>query len=353
MVKLPLLVTNKFNLEYLIGFTGSSGFMLLTKTKNYFFTDGRYIEIAKKIQKSKTTKIKFEFVLYDKDFKDKWNEILKKHRIKTLNFEAEDLTVAKLSSFKKLSKEVKFKETVHEIAIKMRVQKNRTELRKIEKAQRIIEKVFSQIKKELKVGQTEKQIAWRIKELCRTFGADDISFEPIVGFAQNSASPHHENSNRKLKKSDIVLIDHGARFQGYCSDMTRMIFTTQPTKKQTEVYNTVLQSQLAGINAIKAGEKASKVAKIARKVIEDAGYGDYYTHSLGHGVGIEVHDPPTSLSTRSKDILKEGMIVTIEPGIYLTGEFGVRIEDMGVVTRKGIKLFTKTPKSLKDCIKVL
>ena len=352
-MKLPLLITNKFNLEYLIGFTGSSGFMLLTKNKNYFFTDGRYLEIAKKLEKSKKKRIKFEFVLYDKEFKNKWKDILKKHRIKALHFEVEDLTVQKFSSFKKLSKGVKFKETTHEIAKQMRVQKNRTELREINKAQRIIEKVFKRIKKELKKGQTENQIAWRIKELCQKFGADDISFEPIVGFGDNSASPHHQNTDKKLKKGNVILIDHGARYKGYCSDMTRMIFTTQPTDKETEVYNTVLKAQIAAIKAIKPGIKASKVAKIARKVIEDAGFGDNYTHSLGHGVGIEVHDPPTSLSIKSKDTLKEGMVVTIEPGIYLPGKFGVRIEDMGVITKRGIKLFTKQAKKLKNCIKLL
>lgn len=354
-MKLPLLVTNKYNLEYLIGFRGSSGFILLTNGKNttdgvnYFFTDGRYAEIAKSLGKE----INFEFVLHDKNFKGKWKEILRKHRIKKLYFETEDLTVAKLSAFKKISKGVKYKETSYEIASKLRVQKNSTELNKISKAQSIIEKVFSQIKRELKAGQTEIGIAWRIKELCRKFDADDISFEPIVGFAENSASPHHQNTNRKLKKGDVVLIDHGAKFDGYCSDMTRMIFTTQPTEKEAEIYNTVLKAQLAGIKAIKAGEKASKIAKIAQKIIENAGYGKNYTHSLGHGVGLEVHDPPTSLSIRSKDILKEGMVVTIEPGIYLSGKFGVRIEDMGVVTKKGIKLFTKTPKQLKSCIKPL
>lgn len=357
-MKLPLLVTNAFNLEYLIGFRGSSGFMLLTKGVNYFFTDGRYAEIARKLEKEKKGKsplkrINFEFVLYDKNFKDKWKEILKKQRIKKLHFEAEDLTVAKLNAFKKISKGVKFKEASYEIASKLRVQKNSTELKKIGKAQSIIEEVFLQIKKELKAGQTEKQTAWRIKELCQKFGADDISFEPIVGFGENSASPHHQNTDRKLKKGNIVLIDHGARFDGYCSDMTRMIFTTQPKRSEAVLYNTVLKAQLAGIKAIKAGEKASKIAKIAQKIIEDAGFGKNFTHSLGHGVGLEVHDPPTSLSIRSKDILKNGMVVTIEPGVYLSGKFGVRIEDMGVVTKKGIKLLTKTPKQLKSCIKSL
>ena len=147
------------------------------------------------------------------------------------------------------------------------------------------------------------------------------------------------------------MIDHGAKYNVYCSDMARMIFTKEPSEKEKEIYNIVLKAQLTGIAGIKAGVKAAKVAKAARKVIEDAGYGEFYTHSLGHGVGIEVHDPPTSLSTKSKDTLKEGMIVTIEPGIYLPGEFGVRIEDMGVVTKKGITLFTKQPKSLKSAIK--
>lgn len=353
-MKLPLLVTNKYNLEYLIGFTGSNGFMLLTKSKNYFFTDGRYLEIAQKLEKSKKSRVKFEFVLYDTNFKDIWKNILKKHRIKTLYFESEDLSVQKFSSYKRLcGKGIKLKETEYEIAKSMRVIKDKKEVKKLQKAQDIIEKVFKQIKRELKKDQTELDIAWRIKELCKKYGADDISFEPIVAFRDHTSSPHHHNTDRKLKKGDIILIDHGARFEGYCSDMTRMIFTKKPAEKETEVYNTVLKAQLAGISAIKAGIQASQVAKIARKVIEDTGYGDKFTHSLGHGVGIEVHDPPTSLSTRSKDTLKEGMVVTIEPGIYISGKFGVRIEDMGMITKKGIKLFTKTPKKLKDCIKIL
>ena len=251
-MKLPLLVTNKYNLEYLIGFAGSSGFMLLSKNKNYFFTDGRYLEIAKNLEKSKT-RVRFKFILSDKDLKLKWQAILKKHHIKNLYFEAEDLTVSKLASFKKLSKDVKFKETTYEIATEMRVQKSRTELGKIEKAQRIFEKVFSQIKKELTIGQTEKEIAWRIEKLCRKFGADDIPFEPIVGFGEHSASPHHQNTERKLKKGDIILVDSGARFKGYCSDMTRMIWTRRPTEKETEVYNTVLKAQLKSIEKIRVG----------------------------------------------------------------------------------------------------
>jgi len=326
----------------------------MTKSKNYFFTDGRYLEIAKKLEKSKKKRVDFEFILYDKDFKETWKSILKKHRIKSLYFESEDITVQKFSSFKKLcGSKVKLKKTEHEIARFMRTMKDKKELKKIAQAQVIIEKVFKIIKKELKKGQTEREIAWRIKELCQKYGAQDISFEPIVAFGNHSASPHHQNTDRKLKKGDIVLIDHGARFEGYCSDMTRMIFTKKPTEKEIEIYNTVLKAQLAGIDSIKAGMKASKVAKIARKVIEDAGYGENYTHSLGHGVGLDVHDPPTSLSIKSKCTLKEGMVVTIEPGIYLSGKFGVRIEDMGVVTKKGIKLFTKQPKQLKHCIKIL
>ncbi len=335
-MKLPLLVTNKHNLRYLIGFTGSNGFLVITKTKNYFVTDGRYAEEAKKLK----GKLKFELIIQDKNFKAPW-------RIKTIYFEAEDMTIARLKRFKKLfGKEVRFKETEGEIAKNMRVQKNRSEILKISKAQKIIEKVFKQIKRELKAGKTEIEIANKIHSLCKKYGADEVSFKPIVAFGKNSASPHHTPTNKKLKKGDVVLIDMGAKYQGYCSDMTRMIFTTQPTKKEAEIYNIVLKAQIEAIKTIRPGVKASHVARKARKIIEDAGYGDYYTHSLGHSVGLEVHDPGISLSIKSKDILKEGMVITIEPGIYLSGKFGVRIEDMGVVTRKGIKIFTHTSKTL-------
>ncbi|MBT6068800.1 aminopeptidase P family protein, partial [Candidatus Peregrinibacteria bacterium] len=313
------------------------------KTKNYFITDARYKQEAKKLK----GKLKFELIIQDKNFKELFQKGLKKHRVKHMYFEAEDMTISRLKSFKKLfEKGIKFKETESEIAKNMRVQKNRSEILKTRKAQQIIEKVFKQIKKELKPKQTEKNVAWRIKELCQKYGAEDISFKPIVAFGPNSASPHHTPTDHKLRKGEPVLIDMGARYQGYCSDMTRMIFTNKPTKEQTEVYNTVLKAQTAAIKAIAPGIKASSIAKIAKKIIEDAGYKE--SHSLGHGVGIEVHDPPTSLSIKSKDILREGMIVTIEPGIYLPGKFGVRIEDMGVVTRTGIKIFTKTPKKLSS-----
>ncbi len=316
----------------------------------------------------------FEFILLNASFQMSWNRIMRKHGVKWMFFEAEDMTVERLEKFKKMSPAVEFRATIHEVASQKRVIKDEKEIWLITKAQRIIEQVFYIVKKELKVGQTEKEIAWRIKELCQHFGADDVSFEPIVGFAENSASPHHQNTERKLKKGDVVLIDHGARYKGYCSDMTRMIFTAKPSEHEARIYNIVLKAQTEAIKQIRPGARAAHIDRVARSYIEKKGHGPQFTHSLGHGVGIEVHDAPINLSASSTDLLQEHMVVTIEPGIYLpkkvagkkasanghrgTGKrscraLGVRIEDIGVVTKTGINILTNTPKTLKSCIKLL
>lgn len=353
-MKYPLLVTNKYNLEYLLSFTGSNGFMLILKEKSYFFTDGRYETMAKKLLEKAKFVRKCEFVLIDENFKLKWGEIIAKHRISSLQFEPEDLTVKKLDYFKSISgKKVKFIVTDYFIARNYREIKGKSEIANIKIAQKIIEQVFDTVKAQLQIGKTELDIAWEIKALCQKFGADDISFEPIVAFNSNSAMPHHKNTDKKLKKGDIIMIDCGARYKGYCSDMTRMIFTAQPNKKQETVYNAVLEAQELAIKSIKAQIKASKPDLVARAYLKRQGLNKFFTHSLGHGVGLEVHDPTISLSKNSKTVLKEGMVVTIEPGVYLEGEFGVRIEDMGVVTKNGIEIFTKTPKSLQKSLKFL
>ena len=161
--------------------------------------------------------------------------------------------------------------------------------------------------------------------------------------------PHHENTSKKLKKGELVLIDMGVFYKGYASDMTRMVFTKSPTPLQEKVYNLVLESQEAAIQAMKPGISCKKLSKTARKILKDANYEDKFTHSLGHGIGLEVHEAPT-LSYRSPNTLKVGNVVTSEPGIYLPGKFGVRIEDMIVITRKGHQNITTAPKSIKDCI---
>lgn len=333
------LITNQNNLKYLINFTGTSGFLLLGRNKNYFFTDFRYKEIAKKLERSRT-RIPFKFIELD----EKLEKNLKKltGKTKKIEFEANDLTVSQLKSWKKKLKGrslVPMKKSIEE----MRMQKDQAEIKLIKQSQEINDKAFNRIKKLFKKGVTEREIAWQIKLIGHELGAEDISFEPIVAFGPNSAIPHHQNTNRKLKARDIILIDMGMKFKSYCSDMTRTIFKGKPSPEQIAIYEKVLKAQEKAITAIKPGTKCSTIDKIARKSMGNDS--KYFGHSLGHGIGLEVHENP-GLNAKSKLSLKENMVITVEPGIYLPGKFGIRIEDMGQVKKNGYKNFTKSDKKL-------
>jgi Xaa-Pro aminopeptidase len=333
------LITHSTNLRYLIGFTGSSGFLLINKDKAFFFTDFRYREIAQKLEKSKT-RIPFQFIEMEEDFMKDLKKVAGRHS--EIQFESAHLTVDQLQSWKKRLKKASgkthkwapIKNTIED----KRLIKDKDEIKLMKQSQKINAKTLSRVKNLLKPGVTELQIAWQIKAIGHELGAEDISFEPIVGFGPHSAIPHHQNTSKKLKKSDIVLIDMGMKYKGYCSDMTRTMLPKKPTSRQINVYKKVLDAQLAAIKALKAGVKTATLDKIARQTMgEDA---QHFGHSLGHGIGLDVHESP-GLSSRSKDTLQAGMVVTVEPGIYLPGEFGVRIEDTGLVTEKGYDNFMK------------
>jgi Xaa-Pro aminopeptidase len=328
------LITNLTNIKYLINFSGSNGFMILGK-KNYFFTDFRYKEIAKKLQKSKS-RTPFKFIELDKNF----DEIIKDIVNGKLEFENHIMTMKQLEGWQKKLKKINF-EPIRKTIEEVRAIKDKKEIEYLKKSQLINEETLELLKTLFKRGMTEKEIAWRVKSIGHELGAEDISFEPIIAFGSNSSTPHHQNTDRRYEAGDLVLIDMGMKYKGYCSDMTRTIFTARPTREQEAVYKIVLDSQLAGIAAIKAGVKCKDVDKAARKVMGPLQ--EYFGHSLGHGIGLDVHEMP-SLSGKSTEILKENMIVTVEPGIYLEGKFGVRIEDMGRVTRRGYENFTMAPK---------
>lgn len=329
------LITHLTNVRYLIGFTGTYGFLLVGK-QNYFFTDFRYRGFTEALQKSKT-RIPFTFIELNKEFEQKF----KKLAGKSLEFEDEHLSVAELQSWKKRFKGIKFTSSKRPIE-ERRLLKDKEEIKYLKKSQQINEETLKRITKLFKNGVTELELAWRIKTIGHDLGAEDISFEPIIAFGPNSATPHHQNSNKKLKIGDVVLVDMGMKYKGYCSDMTRTFFTKKPTAEQEDVYFKVLNAQLDAIKALKAGVKCSKLDEISRESMGKEA-AEHFGHSLGHGIGLDVHESP-SLSARSKDILKENMIVTVEPGIYLPGRFGVRIEDMGRVTKTGYENFTKFEK---------
>lgn len=341
-------ITNLINIRYLTGFTGTSASLIITKKKAWFCTDGRYLEYVKKI-------LPKNFILIDiqKISGKKREKFLLKNKIKHLGFESESVSVERYTTSKKLLKKIHLKpakNTVEEV----RITKTKNEIKNIIQAQRIAEKVLNEIiKKYLKPyfrsGITEKQIAWEIERLGHEFGADTISFSPIVGFGPNSAVPHHQNTDKKFKKGDIILIDMGMKYQGYCSDMTRTFFTAPPTPLQKKVYEIVLEAQEKGIHAMKPEITGEKIDKIAREHIKKAGFEKNFTHSYGHGIGLEVHEVPT-LSAKAKNTLPQNTIVTAEPGIYLEGKFGVRIEDMCLIEKSGTKNLTNFPKKLSHII---
>ncbi|MBI5754022.1 aminopeptidase P family protein [Candidatus Peregrinibacteria bacterium] len=359
------LITNKTNVTYLSNFNGSAGFMLLTKNKKYLFTDFRYIERAKSTIKKGIELVNITRVWRNpKELAASWQKILSKNKIKILGVEESDLTVSRYKKFQKMSKPLKnkkiFKKPPKFVDIsdeieKIRAIKTPTEIKIITESQRINERVFLKIKKiiqkwlksDQKSALKESYLAWEIKKLAHQFGAEDVSFDPIVGFGSHSARPHHEPDQTKLKKGDIVLIDMGVKYKGYCSDMTRMLFTGKPTAKQVEIYNLVLAAQENAIKKIKAGISGINADKLSRDMIDQAGYKEQYGHAGGHGIGLDIHEIP-SLASSYKGPLPENSIVTVEPGIYLEGDFGVRIEDMILVTKTGNRNLTKIPKKLKD-----
>lgn len=332
---LPSLITSKSNIRYLSNFTGSAGFMLVTPRTKYLFTDSRYILRAKNtIQKG---------IKIIEDEKE-WPSILKKHKITKLGIEEKNLTLSRFKKFKKISAKIKFTDISGEIDSR-REKKTAEEIRFITKSQRINEKVFKEIPKLLKPRVTEVEIAYKIKELGQKFGAEDVAFNPVVAFAKNSAEPHHLPDKTRFKKGMLVLVDMGMKFKGYCSDMTRIIFTKKPSPLESKIYNLVLEAQKAMIKELKLGNSASKVDKAGRTIIEKAGYGEKYTHAGGHGLGLDIHEAP-SLHESYKKRIKENSVVTIEPGIYLEGKFGIRIEDMILVKKTTKKNLTKISKKL-------
>lgn len=216
----------------------------------------------------------------------------------------------------------------------MRVIKTEEEIQLIKKSVLLNEKVFQTVHKSIEPGMTEIEIALALEQTMRKMGAEGPSFETIVAFGQNAAKPHAVPCNRILKDGELVLIDMGLLLQGYCSDMARTFVVGKPKKKFLQRLRVVRKAQLAGIKAIRAGAVCREVDKAARKVIADAGYGDFFGHSLGHGVGLAVHEDP-SLGPRNRTKLRAGMIVTIEPGIYLPDWGGIRLENMAVVREEG------------------
>ena len=219
------------------------------------------------------------------------------------------------------------------------------ELRKIAEAERLGDEAFSYILKHISVGRTEKEIASELEFFMRKNGASALSFETICASGVRSAMPHGTASDKVIKKGDFVTLDFGCILDGYCSDMTRTIVMGTPSQKQKEIYDVVLKAQISAINAVKCGARCADCDMAARKIIEDAGYGNNFGHGTGHSVGIEIHESP-NLSPKSDAILQAGNVVTVEPGIYIDGFGGVRIEDLVQINDQNTENLTKSVKDL-------
>ena len=332
------LVTDLINIRYLTGFTGSNALLVVTHTSVVLITDFRYQEQVKK--ETNLCKIIISsgslFVsLYEKSILKKANSV---------GFEGSDLVFTTAQKIKRLFKPIKFvpfDNFVEDIAS----QKDELEIAATIKAIKISDNVFSEILEFVKPGMTELDVSAEISYRIKKHGGEKESFKTIVAGGINSSMPHAVVTNKRLKNNEPLLIDFGAKVNGYRSDMTRTLFFGNITQKFIEIYNIVLNAQTIAIEHVRSGISCSDIDGLARDYIANSGYGNFFKHSLGHGIGLRIHESPR-ISTISKDVLKENMIITIEPGIYLPNKYGIRIEDNILVQKNGYKNLTKSPKEL-------
>lgn len=338
-----LLITKPSNIFYLCGFRGSNGFVLLTERHSYLFTDPRYLEKAQQ-----SVPEGWKVVDLSEGFLNVLHTALVKHRIKRLGVEAAHVTALLYKRIDTLNG-INLVDTIDAIE-SLRMVKTAEELRSIRQSQKINEQVLKLALEGLKPGLTEAQLAWRIRLLAHDMGASDVSFPPIVAFGGHTSRPHHEPSAaKKLKRGDMVLIDMGIVYKNYASDLTRTFFTKTPTSEQADVYTTVLTAHQAAVMAIKPGALADDIDRTARLFISDSGYKKKFGHATGHGIGLDVHELPR-VAKGDQTELAAGMVIAVEPGIYLPGKLGVRIEDMIEVTAGGYKVLNSLAKDLATMV---
>lgn len=326
------LVSSPPNRRYLSGFTGSAGYLLISRSESVLCTDFRYLEQAK--EQAPDFRLKRMSALMD------WFPGLASELgVKNIGIEADDITVSTRLAFQKAidqsdnDSDILLVETSHLVDM-LRVVKYQDELKLLKQAIEITDQAFEEVSFQIKPGIRESEIAWSLEKAMRERGAEALAFDIIVGAGSNAALPHHRADDTVISNGQSVVIDMGAQFEGYCADLTRTVFVGQPDEKLRHIYDIVLGAQRVAIEGVKVGMTGGDLDQMARKVISEAGYGDNFGHSLGHGVGLAVHEFPR-VGPNSTDLIDEGMVFTIEPGIYLSGLGGVRIEDI-VLVKNGI-----------------
>lgn len=332
------------NRRYLSGFTAadgqldeSSGCLFLTPDQAILLTDSRYTTQARQ------EALGFEVITHTKGLLDILPEILARLHTRRLGFEGGYLiwdlyqkVKEKISHYSLPVELIALSNLVEDI----RLIKSPEEVDILSKSAQLMGDVLARVIAELCPGQIEKDIAWKIETLIREQGADGASFPPIVASGPNGALPHAVPTGRKIRKSEPIILDVGAKVDGYCSDMTRTVFLGNPPEDFKEIYKIVRKAQLLALESVKPGMKTDEVDFIARDVIKNAGYGDFFGHSLGHGIGMAPHEKP-SVGPLKSEVLREGMVFTIEPGIYIPGKGGIRLEEMVVLQENSAEVLTK------------
>ena len=329
------------NRKYFTHFESSNGYLIVNGEKAVFITDGRYIEAAE------DKACDCEVLLQENRIFPQIHNILNEMGCSHLLVESTHLTVAMYNSLKGVLKNYKIStdDTLTNMINEIRAVKTPQEVELIVKAQRIAEKSFQNILNFIKDGVTEKEIELELNYQMFKNGGEALSFDTIAISGTNTSMPHGVPSDKIVRNGDFVTMDFGTMVGGYHSDMTRTVAVGFATDEMADVYNTVLDAQLSCLNGLCSGLSCHDGDKLARDVIESKGYGQYFTHSTGHSVGVEIHEEPR-LAPHYKEILKTGNIVTVEPGIYIPKKFGVRIEDMALITDNGCENLTKAPKEL-------
>lgn len=336
-----MLITRLVDVRYLSGSTGTNGQLLLTPDAGAFLTDGRYDERVRHEVPDMDRRI------YQRHYRGEVAAFVADHGIERLGFEANDLTVAAHLRLQAALEGVELV-AVHDAVEQQRCVKDEEEWELLRSAQRATDAAFEAVLDLCSVGVSEQHLALELERLLRSEGADASAFEPIVAFGENAAEPHHDPGHRLLEEGDVITLDFGGRVEGYHADMTRTVsFGAAPTELR-KIHDLVRQAQQAGMDAIHAGVSGAAVDAASRSVIEDAGYGDRFVHGLGHGVGLEIHEEPW-LGAGHEGELPAGTIVTVEPGIYVPGLGGVRVEDTVEVTLDGCR---PLPTSTRELIEL-
>lgn len=340
-----LLITHPANMRYVAGFTGE-GYVYVSPQERLLVTDSRYT-IAAALECPEFRVVEWG----KKEYYQELAEVLAREKIHTLGFEESHMTV---SGFQKLQQYLKYAglaeihmETAGDWVKSFRRIKGKEEIQCITRAEEIGDRAFLRILPELKAGLTEKQVAARLEFYMKEEGAEGLSFDTIAASGIHSAMPHAVPTDKKLEEGDFLTMDFGCIWKGYCSDMTRTVVVGRASEKQRQVYDTVLSAQRAALEGIRPGMMGKEVDMLAREVISSAGYGECFGHSLGHSVGLEIHEKPL-FSPKEDTAIFPGMVITVEPGIYIEGFGGVRIEDVVVITEDGCEDITHAPKELME-----